>query len=277
MIIVSNSIHKRFYEHNSPLICTICYNLTMLEIKNLYVKSNNKQILNGLNLSVEKGQVHIVIGPNGSGKSTLAKTIMGLNDIEITDGEIRFKKKVINNKKPYERAHLGIFLANQYPIEIPGVNLANFLRLSYNSKFEDKKLKLSPIKFQTLLKKKLELVGFNPTFLTRNLNEGFSGGEKKKSEILQMAVLEPELAILDETDSGLDIDSLGKIFTAIKKIKKEKPSMSLIIITHYERILKFIKPDKISLLNNGKIVKDGGVELFKKVQKYGFKKVLSEN
>jgi Fe-S cluster assembly ATP-binding protein len=273
---VLSAIRHRYFIFILSKICAICYNFTMLEIKNLYVKSNNKQILNGLNLSVEKGQVHIVIGPNGSGKSTLAKTIMGLNDAEITDGEIRFKKKLINDLKPYERAHLGIFLANQYPIEIPGVNLANFLRLSYNSKFEDKKLKLSPIKFQALLKKKLELVGFNPTFLTRNLNEGFSGGEKKKSEILQMAVLEPELAILDETDSGLDIDSLGKIFTAIKKIKKEKPSMSLIIITHYERILKFIKPDKISLLNNGKIVKDGGIELFEKVQKYGFKKVLSE-
>ena len=244
----------------------------LLEIKNLTVSSAGKTILKGLDIGIPAGQIHVLMGPNGSGKSTLSKTIMGADDVEIIKGRIYFKSKRINELSPEERAHLGIFLANQYPVEVPGVNLSNFLRIAYNSRFTDKKKHMSPLKFRSFLEEKSKLIDLSIEFSKRNLNEGFSGGEKKKCEILQMAVLEPKLAILDETDSGLDVDALKTVFMAVNKIKSQNKAMSLLIITHYERIFNYIKPDKIHILQDGKIIKTGNRELLKSIQKFGFKK-----
>ncbi|MBD3280315.1 Fe-S cluster assembly ATPase SufC, partial [Candidatus Dojkabacteria bacterium] len=230
----------------------------MLEIKNLKAKIENTSVLDGLDLKIKRGEIHILLGPNGSGKSSLSKVIMGVGGYKVEDGKIEFGGEEIDEMSPDERARLGIFLANQYPIEVPGVNLSNFLRLAYNSRFDDDKDlpngqsgKLSVHKFKNLLEEKAELVGLDNKFLERNLNEGFSGGEKKKSEILQMAVLEPKLAILDETDSGLDVDALKQVFSAVSKIKEQNSEMALLIITHYERVFEYINPDKVHVMRDG--------------------------
>lgn len=241
----------------------------LLEIKNLQFQlKDRKKILDGVDLKIPTDEIHVLMGPNGSGKSTLAKIIMGIENSQ--KGQIIFKDKKISDSTPDERARLGIFLANQYPIEVPGVNLANFIQIAYNSRIKDKAQHLSPIKFAPILEKALKLVGLQKEFAQRNLNEGFSGGEKKKCEILQMAILQPELVILDETDSGLDVDALKHLFTTISKIKRKNKDMSLLIITHYNRIFKYIEPDKIHLLKDGKIIKTGGVELIKAIDANGF-------
>ncbi len=242
----------------------------MLKIQNLQTKIGDKQVLDGVNLEIGANEIHVVMGPNGCGKSTLSKAIMGSFETQITGGSIEFEGQDITEIPPDERAHLGIFLANQYPVEVPGVNMMTFLRLAYNSRFKDKKATLSPLKFKEYVRPKLDLIGMSEDFLSRSLNEGFSGGEKKKSEILQLAVLTPKLAILDETDSGLDIDSLTEVFEAIKKIQTAN-KMSLLVITHYERVFRFITPNKVHVMKAGKIVKTGELELLNQIQKQGFR------
>ncbi len=239
--------------------------MKLLEIKNLHVEIEGEEILKGLNLEVEKGQIHALMGPNGSGKSTLANVLAGNPKYKITKGQILYKGEDITEIEPNERAKKGIFLSFQYPTEISGVTISNFLRTSLNSlKQED----LSLIQFRKLLNEKLSLLGLPESFAQRYLNQGFSGGEKKKSEILQMAVLNPELIILDETDSGLDIDSLRIVANGINKImSKDK---AILIITHYKRILEYINPDKLSIIINGKIAQEGTAELVNQLEEKGY-------
>jgi Fe-S cluster assembly ATP-binding protein len=225
----------------------------VLQIKNLYAKLIEEQtpILNGVNLTVLPGKIHLLRGKNGSGKSTLAQVISGHPKFEITQGEIVFMGESINDLAANDRSKLGIFHANQYPIEIPGVNLTNFLRMAYNAKQEKP---LSPIKFRKLLNERAKLINFPPALLERNLNEGFSGGEKKKTEVLQMAVLEPKLAILDETDSGLDPQAIEEVFNGIAAMRKELlPDLALLIITHYDRVERILTPDFEYVMSAGQI------------------------
>ncbi len=236
----------------------------ILEIKNLYVEIEGKKILKGLNLKLEKGKINALMGPNGSGKSTLSNVIMGHPKYKITEGKIYFKGKDITEMKVDEKAKLGLFLSFQYPTEVSGVGIPNFLRSSYNSVKGKTKLK----EFKALLKEKAELLGVNDDFLGRYLNEGFSGGEKKKSEILQLLVLNPELAILDETDSGLDIDALRTVSRGVNKfMSKDK---TILIITHYKRILEHIKPDKVFIMIDGKIAMEGKSELVDHLEEKGY-------
>lgn len=241
----------------------------LLKTKNLHSKIQGKTILDGLNLEVKSGEIHYLMGKNGAGKSTVGKVIMGHPDYEITDGEVLFEGKNIVGKEATERSKLGIYLANQYPIEVPGVNLFNFLRLAYNTRL-DKKEQLSVFKFRKYIYPILELLNIEKTFLDRNLNEGFSGGEKKKCEVLQMAVLKPKFVVLDETDSGLDVDSLKDVFEGISKIKKSNSEMSLLVITHYNRISTFLKPDKVHILEAGRIIRSGGPEIAKNIDERGY-------
>ena len=238
----------------------------MLEIKNLYVKVDGNEILKGVSLTAKDNEVTVLMGPNGSGKSTLANTLMGHPKFEITKGEIKFNDILLNELSPEERAKLGLFLSFQYPQEISGVSVRNFLRTAYNAV---KKTKLSPVEFKKIIEEKMELLKVDKSFADRYLNEGFSGGEKKRSEILQLAVLEPKFAILDETDSGLDIDSLKTVAEGVNKIK-EKIKNGVLIITHYKRILDYIKPDKVYIMKNGKIVEEGNIELVEKLEKEGY-------
>ncbi len=237
----------------------------MLEIKNLHVSINEKEILKGINLKFEKGKIHALMGPNGSGKSTLANVIMGNPKYKITKGKILFSEKDIAKLNPNERAKKGIFLSFQNPSEVEGVAISNFLKTAYNNLNENK---LSAIEFRELLKEKLKLLKMPENFSERYLNHGFSGGEKKKSEILQLAVLNPKLSILDETDSGLDIDALKTIASGIKMLMNK--NKTIIIITHYKRILEYLKPDKLFVIINGKIVAEGGKELVEKLEKKGY-------
>lgn len=237
----------------------------MLEIKNLYVSIEGKEILKGVNLKLEKGKVHALMGPNGSGKSTLANVIMGHPKYKITKGEIIFNGQVINELSPHQRAKKGLFLSFQYPSEVSGVTISNFLRTALNSIKEEN---ISVMDFHELLKEKLNLLKIDESFSSRYLNEGFSGGEKKKSEILQLAVLDPKLAILDETDSGLDIDALKAVANGINKMmNKDK---IILIITHYKRILEHIKPNKLSIMINGKIALEGSSELVDQLEEKGY-------
>ena len=236
-----------------------------LEIKNLKVEIEGKEILKGINLKLEKGKIHVLMGPNGSGKSTLANILMGNPKYEITDGEIIFNGKNINNLSPSERAKLGIFLSFQYPQEIEGVTISNFLRTALNSNNEDK---ISIMDFKELINEKSKLLKLNENFSQRYLNDGFSGGEKKKSEMLQLLTLNPTLAILDETDSGLDIDALRAVANGINKfMSKDK---FVLIITHYKRILELIKPNKVSIMLDGKIVEEGDGKLVDKLESEGY-------
>jgi len=241
----------------------------MLNIKNLKVSVENKLILNDLNLKINPGEVHAIMGPNGSGKSTLANVLSGKKGYEI-QGEILFDKSSINEIAVEERAQKGIFLAFQYPVEIPGVNTNIFLRTSLNSIRKSKGEKeLDTLTFLKLIKEKAKELGIDEKFLSRQLNVGFSGGEKKKNEILQMKLLQPKLSILDETDSGLDIDALKIVADGVNSYKKK--DNAFLIITHYQRLLDYIKPDFIHVLSKGKIVKTGSAELALELEKSGYK------
>ena len=244
-------------------------NSPILEIKNLRACINNNEILKNLNLTVNRGEIHAIMGPNGSGKSTFSKIIAGHPAYEVSSGEIIFKGSNILDLDPEERSHLGIFLAFQYPIEIPGVSNEDFLRLAYNSKQKFyNKPEVDPIEFFSIISKKLELVNMSSVFLSRNVNEGFSGGEKKRNEILQMILLEAELSILDETDSGLDIDALKIISKGINTFMDS--NKAIILITHYQRLLDYIKPDFVHVMQNGKIIKTGTADLAKELETKGY-------
>ena len=236
-----------------------------MSIKNLHVSIENKKILKGINLEIKQGEINAIMGPNGSGKSTLSNVIMGNLKYKITKGEILFNGENIKELSTDKRARLGLFLSFQYPAEIPGVTVSSFLRTSYNNTHKEK---ISVKDFISLLKEKSELLKIKKEFLSRYLNEGFSGGEKKKSEILQLAILEPKIAILDETDSGLDIDALKIVSQGIKNLKK--PETGFLLITHYQRILKYITPDKVHVMMDGKIVKSGGSELAQQLEEKGY-------
>lgn len=244
-------------------------NNILLEIKDLKVSIEDNVILQNLNLKIKKGEIHAIMGPNGSGKSTFSKVVAGHPAYSILNGDILFKGLSIINFSPEKRSHLGIFLAFQYPIEIPGVSNEDFLRLSYNSKQQFyNELEVDPIAFFEIVTKKMKLVNMSPLFLSRNVNEGFSGGEKKRNEILQMILLDSEISILDETDSGLDIDALKIISTGINKfMNKEK---AIILITHYQRLLDYIKPTYVHVMENGKIIKTGSSELAKELEVKGY-------
>jgi Fe-S cluster assembly ATP-binding protein len=241
----------------------------MLSIKNLHAEVEEKQILKGINLEVKAGEVHAIMGPNGSGKSSLASVLAGRQSYEVTDGEVAFKGKNLLNMSPEVRAREGLFLAFQYPIEIPGVSNINFLKTALSEIRAYKNLPpLDAKEFLRLTKEKQKLVEFDARLVNRSLNEGFSGGEKKRNEILQLAMLEPELAILDETDSGLDIDALRIVSKGVNKLRSDKNAF--IIITHYQRLLEYIVPDFVHVLYDGKIVKSGTKELAMELEEKGY-------
>ena len=244
-------------------------NKPILEIKNLEASINDNLILKNLNLKVFRGEIHAIMGPNGSGKSTFSKVLAGHPAYEVISGEILFKGLDILRLEIEERSHLGIFLAFQYPIEIPGVSNEDFLRLAYNAKRKfNNQPEINPLEFLTVIQEKLKMVNMSTVFLTRNVNEGFSGGEKKRNEILQMILLDSELSILDETDSGLDIDALKNISEGINSFMKD--DKAIILITHYQRLLDYIKPDFVHVMQNGKIVKTGSANLAKQLEKRGY-------
>jgi Fe-S cluster assembly ATP-binding protein len=244
-------------------------NSPLLEVKDLQVSISENQILKNLNLKIHKGEIHAIMGPNGSGKSTFSKVLAGHPAYSVLNGDIIFKGSSILDLEPEQRSHLGIFLAFQYPIEIPGVSNEDFLRLAYNAKQDFyNKPEVDPIEFLTIINEKLKLVNMSPVFLGRNVNEGFSGGEKKRNEILQMILLDSELAILDETDSGLDIDALKTISTGINNFMN--PSKSILLITHYQRLLDYIKPTYVHVMQDGKIIKTGSAELAKELEEKGY-------
>jgi Fe-S cluster assembly ATP-binding protein len=247
----------------------------MLSIKNLQANIGDKQILKGLNLEVKAGEVHAIMGPNGSGKSTLASVLAGREDYEVTGGEVLFYGKDLQELSPEERAREGIFLAFQYPIEIPGVSTTNFLKTAVN---EVRKARgqepLDAVQFLTRMKEKMKLVEINQALLSRSLNEGFSGGEKKRNEIFQMAMLEPKLAILDETDSGLDIDALRIVAEGVNKLRTK--DTATIVVTHYQRLLDYIIPDFVHVLYQGRIVKSGPKELALELEEKGYDWIKDE-
>jgi Fe-S cluster assembly ATP-binding protein len=241
----------------------------MLEIRNLYAAIDGKEILKGINLTVNKGEVHAIMGPNGSGKSTLAKVLAGHPSYEVTKGEVLYEGRNLLEMAPDERARHGVFMAFQYPIEVPGVSNAQFLRLAYNEK--QKHLgqeELDPLEFKDLLKERAKVVEMDASFMTRSVNEGFSGGEKKRNEILQMAVLEPKLAILDETDSGLDIDALRVVAGGVNQLQTAENA--IIVVTHYQRLLNYIVPDFVHVLADGRIAREGGKELALELEEKGY-------
>ena len=244
-------------------------NTPVLEIKNLKANINKNEILKNLTLTINKGEVHAIMGPNGSGKSTFSKVLAGHPAYTVLNGEILFNGNSILDLDPEERAHLGIFLAFQYPIEIPGVSNEDFLRLAYNAKqIAENKPEVDPLEFLAIINQKLTLVDMSPVFLSRNVNEGFSGGEKKRNEILQMILLNSQLSILDETDSGLDIDALKIISNGINTFMNE--DKAIILITHYQRLLDYVKPDFVHVMQNGKIIKTGTAELAKELEVKGY-------
>ena len=241
------------------------------EIKNLQVSIEEKQILKGVNLTVRKGEVHALMGPNGSGKSTLANAIMGHPKYTVTGGEILMKGENILEMEPDERARKGLFLAFQYPCEVPGVRMANFLRLACNARFGKE---LEMMEFYSDLEEKMKHLDMSETFMKRYLNEGFSGGEKKRNEILQMMMLQPEFAVMDETDSGLDIDALKIVSRGVNELRG--PDLGILIITHYERILRYIMPDFVHILVDGKIVTSGGADLAAHLEEHGYDWIVKE-
>ncbi|CDZ79799.1 putative ABC transporter ATP-binding protein [Candidatus Rubidus massiliensis] len=241
----------------------------MIEIKNLHAEISGKPILKGFNLTVAAGEIHAIMGPNGAGKSTLAKILAGHPSYEITEGEIWFKGQNILEMEPDERAHIGIFMSFQYPVEIPGVNNVEFLRASYNSlKKARGEQEVTPEEFALILEEKMKQMEIKPEFKSRNLNEGFSGGEKKRNEILQMALLNPSLAILDETDSGLDIDAMKIVAQGVNCVMNS--DLGLILITHYQRLLDYIKPHFVHVMVDGKIVQSGDASLALTLEERGY-------
>jgi len=246
----------------------------MLTIRGLYAGINGREILKGFQLEVKAGEVHAIMGPNGSGKSTLAKVLAGDEHYEVKKGDVLFQGKNILGLEPEDRALMGLFLAFQYPVEIPGVNNASFLRMAYNAKrVHEGKPEVDPLEFDEILKERLKVVEMNPDFKNRAVNQGFSGGEKKRNEIVQMAVLEPKLAILDETDSGLDIDALRIVAEGVNRLRR--PDNAIILITHYQRILNYITPDFVHVLFDGRIVRSGGKELALELEKKGYEAVAA--
>ena len=248
----------------------------MLKIQDLKVEIEGKEIIKGLNLEINKGEVHAIMGPNGAGKSTLSAVIAGREEYEVTAGTIEFEGKDIMDMAPEERAHSGVFLSFQYPVEIPGVSVTNFIKTAIN---ESRKARgLEPMEAKDLLKlmrEKQQLLAMDKTFMSRSINEGFSGGEKKRNEIFQMAMLEPKLAILDETDSGLDIDALRIVAGGVNKLRTA--DNAVVVITHYQRLLDYIKPDFVHVLFNGRIVKSGGPELAHELEEKGYDWIKAEN
>jgi FeS assembly ATPase SufC len=247
----------------------------MIDIKNLYVNVDGKEILKGINLTVNKGEVHAIMGPNGSGKSTLAQVLAGRDTYEVTGGEVIFDGKPLLDLSPEDRARAGIFLAFQYPIEIPGVSNTNLLKTAVNEirKYRGEE-ELDAIEFLTMIKKKMGIVEMNQSLLNRSVNEGFSGGEKKRNEIFQMAVLDPKLAILDETDSGLDIDALRIVAGGVNKLRSK--DNAILLVTHYQRLLDYIVPDFVHVLYKGRIVKSGTKELALELEERGYDWVKDE-
>ena len=243
----------------------------MLKIENLRVEIDGNEIVKGLDLEVGKGEIHAIMGPNGSGKSTLANVLMGHPRYEVIDGSVTFEGEDVLELEPDERAKLGMFLAFQYPSEVPGVSVANFLRTAVNSVREEE---LSPMEMYRLLQEKMAVMQMDPKFAERYLNEGFSGGEKKRNEILQMLMLEPRLAIMDETDSGLDIDALQVVARGVNELRG--PEFSAVIITHYQRILRYIEPDRVHVMLDGRIVTSGGKELAEALEDKGYDWVRQE-
>lgn len=247
----------------------------MLKIENLHASVEDKAILRGINLEVKAGEVHAIMGPNGSGKSTLASVIAGKEEYQVTEGHILFNDENIDDLAAEERAHKGIFLSFQYPIEIPGVSVTNFMKTAINETRKARGLQEMPAKeMLKLIREKSELLEIDRKFLSRSLNEGFSGGEKKRNEIFQMAMLEPKLAILDETDSGLDIDALRIVANGVNKLKSK--DNAVIVITHYQRLLEYIVPDFVHVLYNGRIVKSGGKELAHQLEEKGYDWIKEE-
>jgi Fe-S cluster assembly ATP-binding protein len=241
----------------------------VLEIRDLRATVEGKDILRGISLTVNKGEVHAIMGPNGSGKSTLAKILAGHPAYEVTGGEVLFEGRNLLELAPDERARAGIFLAFQYPVEVPGVSNAQFLRLAYNEKRKHlEEEELDPLEFKDLLAERARIVEMDASFMTRSVNEGFSGGEKKRNEILQMAVLEPKLAVLDETDSGLDIDALRVVSEGVNKLRT--PENAIVLVTHYQRLLNYIVPDFVHVLYKGRIVRSGGKELALELEEKGY-------
>ena len=244
-------------------------NNTLLSIKDLHASIGEKEILKGINLEIKEGEVHAIMGPNGSGKSTLSAVLAGKETFEVTSGEVTFNGHDLLSLLPEERAHEGIFLSFQYPIEIPGVTNVNFIRTAVNEKRKYLgKEPLNAAEFLKLMREKMKVVEMDPSFSSRGVNVGFSGGEKKRNEIFQMAMLEPRLSILDETDSGLDVDALRIVATGVNKLKR--PDNATIVITHYQRLLDYIVPDVVHILYNGRIIKTAGKELAIEVEKRGY-------
>jgi Fe-S cluster assembly ATP-binding protein len=247
----------------------------MLEIRNLHASVDGTEILKGINLTVSAGEIHAIMGPNGSGKSTLAQVLAGHDDYEVTEGEILYFGEDILEMSTEDRARAGIFLAFQYPVEIPGVSNAYFLRAALNEMRTARgEQELDAMEFLGLLKEKMKIVEMDPAFMNRAINEGFSGGEKKRNEILQMAVLEPKLAILDETDSGLDIDALRIVASGVNQLRS--PDHAAIVVTHYQRLLNYIIPDYVHVLVGGRVVKSGGKELAHELEARGYDWVKEE-
>ena len=247
----------------------------MLKIKNLHAKVEEKDILKGINLEIKAGEVHAIMGPNGSGKSTLASVITGKEEYEMTEGEILFEKENLEDISPEERAHKGIFMSFQYPIEIPGITTTNFIKTAINETRKARGQNDMPAKdMLKMLREKCDLLDIDQKFLSRSINDGFSGGEKKRNEIFQMAMLEPKLAILDETDSGLDIDALKIVANGVNKLKRQ--DNAVMVITHYQRLLDHIIPDYVHVLFDGKIVKSGNKELAVELEKKGYDWIKEE-
>jgi Fe-S cluster assembly ATP-binding protein len=244
-----------------------------LEIRDLHVRIEDLEILKGVDLSMDRGELHALMGPNGSGKSTLANTLLGHPGYEITQGAIIFAGEDITEAEPHERARAGLFLAFQYPVAIPGVSVANFLRMAINAKREDP---IAVKAFRTKLEQAVDLLDVDKSFTSRSLNDGFSGGEKKRAEILQMAMLEPEIAILDETDSGLDIDALRTVAEGVVKLHAQQ-GLGALIITHYQRILHYIQPQFVHIMLEGRIVLRGGAALVERLEREGYDQIRKEH
>ncbi len=248
----------------------------LLKITNLHaeIAEEGTEILRGVDLELNAGEIHAIMGPNGSGKSTLSKVISGHPAYEVTEGDILFRGESVLDMEPDERARAGVFLAFQYPVEIPGVSVANFMRTALNARRGEE---VDIFDFQEEMEAKMQMLEMDPAFAARSVNEGFSGGEKKRNEILQLAMLEPELAVMDETDSGLDIDALRIVTAGINRIKAEKPGMTILLITHYQRMLNYITPDRVHVMAEGRIIRSGGPELALELEEKGYDWIREEN